>query len=139
MKNKKLINFYVLLFSLLILFQGCTVYHKAGITLEEAYQANDKVKVETTVGEKLKFKYIDFDEGVYYGTKNKKGEIVKLPLDSNYIDKVRLKNKSGSTWATILTPIAIIVILLVILGFALGADDGILGDGDIDIFDFDND
>ena len=112
------------------------MYYKTGITLDEAYQANDKVKVETKVGENLKFKYIDFEEGIYYGVKNKKGEITKLPLDSNYIDKVRLKNKSGSTWATIVTTLAIIGIPVLILGLSMA--DGPLGDGDIDIFDFEN-
>ena len=136
MKNRKTNHFILVLLAIIFLFQGCTVYYKTGITLDEAYQANDKVKVETKVGENLKFKYIDFEEGIYYGVKNKKGEITKLPLDSNYIDKVRLKNKSGSTWATIVTTLAIIGIPVLILGLSMA--DGPLGDGDIDIFDFEN-
>lgn len=127
MKNKKLINFYALLFSLLILFQGCTVYQKAGITLDEAYQANDKVRVETTVGEKLKFKYIDFDDGVYYGIKNKKGEIIKLPLDSNNIDRVKIKDRTGSTILTIALPIVIIGIVVLLVADSFSLDPGFVG------------
>lgn len=109
--------------SLLLLFQGCTVYQKAAITLEEAYQANDKVRVETKIGEKFKFNYIDFEEGVFYGVKDKYGEITKLPLDSNYIERIKLKDKTGSILASILIPpILVIGIPSLIFLLATGGD-----------------
>ena len=106
---KKQFKSVALILSMLILLQGCTVYKSASVTLEQAANEENKVRLETTSGEKLKFKHIGIDNGEYYGIKKVKGNIVKVPLNSNYIKNVKLKDKTLSTILTIALPIAIIV------------------------------
>jgi len=80
------------------------------------------VRLETTSGEKLKFKRIGIDNGEYYGIKKVKGNIVKVPLNSNYIKNVKLKDKTLSTILTIALLVAIITGGLIIFAnnFSVG-------------------
>ena len=102
---KKQIKSVTLILSMLILLQGCTVYKSVSVTLEQAAKEENKVRLETTSGEKLKFKRIGIDNGEYYGVKKVKGNIVKVPLDTNYIKNVKLKDKTLSTILTIALPL----------------------------------
>ena len=98
----------------LILFQSCVVYHKTPTTLEKASQEQIKTKVTNNEGETIKFKYITYEDGVYYGVNKKSGEIIKTPLDKQYVETVLIKNKSASTWVTIaaiLVPVLAIIAL----------------------------
>ena len=65
------------------------------------------MRLETTSGEKLTFKRIGIDNKEYYGIKKVKGNIVKVPLNSNYIKNVKLKDKTLTTILTIALPVAI--------------------------------
>jgi len=85
-----------LILSMLILLQGCTVYKSASVSLEQAALVQTKVKLETKSGEKLKFIRIGVENGNYYGVKKVKGNIVKVPLETNYIKSVKLKDKFQS-------------------------------------------
>lgn len=82
------------LLSLLLIIQSCQVYKTSSITLEEAALKREKVRVVTPDEGKLKFKYIDKIEGVYYGVKKKKGEIVKTPLNQEYVVGIYPKDKT---------------------------------------------
>jgi len=119
---KKQIKSVTLILSMLILLQGCTVYKSASVTLDQASKSEIKVKVETKSGEKLKFKRIGVEDGNYYGVKKVKGNIVKVPLDANYVNNVKLKDKTLSTILTIAFPIAIITGGLIIFAnnFSVG-------------------
>lgn len=112
---KKQIKSITLILSLLVLLQGCTVYKSASVSLDQAANDESKVRLETTSGEKLKFKRIGVENGNYYGIKKVKGNIVKVPLDTNYIKKVKLKDKTLSTILTIALPIAVIAGVVLIL------------------------
>ncbi len=105
---KKQLKSVSLILSILILFQGCTVYKSSYVTLDEASKAEKKVKVETKSGENFKFKRIGVENGNYYGVKRSKGNIVKVPLDTNFIKNVYLKDKTMSTILTIAFPLAIL-------------------------------
>jgi hypothetical protein len=94
--------------SMLILVQGCTVYKSTGVTLEQAMKEENKVKVETTSGEKLKFKRIGFNNDSYYGVKKQKGEIIKTHLDPNFINNIKEKDKTLSTVLSIGIPLIIV-------------------------------
>ena len=103
----------------LMLFQSCVVYHKTPTTLEKASQERIKTKITNKEGETFKYKYITFEEGQFYGVHEPEefGEFVKVPLESEDIINVRTKNKSASTWVTILVvtvPALAIVALAVI-------------------------
>ena len=85
-----------LFFSVLILFQGCTVYKSVPISIEQAVQNESKVKIKTNNNKKLKFKRIEFANGIYYGVNKTEQVTVKTPLDENSIDTIKEKNKTLS-------------------------------------------
>ena len=112
-KRLKIIAWFL---TLLILLQSCVVYHKTPTTLEIASKEQVKTKVTDRNGEISKFKYISYQEGAYYGyVEEEWGEFIKVPLNSEDIISVRTKNKSASTWVTILV---IAVPVLVIVGIS---------------------
>ena len=76
----------------LILFQSCVVYHKAPTTLEKASQEQTKTKVTNTNEETFKYKYVTYENGIYYGVNEKSGELVKTSLDPDYLSNIKIKN-----------------------------------------------
>ncbi len=104
-------------FAALILLQGCVVYHKTPVNLEQAANAKQKTKINTIADETVKFKSIEYEDGQFFGLKKENGKIVKVPLDTNEVYKLYLQNKNKSTWATVLliaTPIVAFGILAII-------------------------
>jgi len=112
---RKKIRTVALFFTALILLQGCVAYQKTAVTLEQAAQEQKKVKVNRTNNSTYTFKYITNEDGQFFGVKKKSGDIVKLPLLKDDIIKIRIQNKSASTWSTIAV-IAVPIIALVIIG-----------------------
>jgi hypothetical protein len=92
--------------AMLILVQGCTVYKKQNVTMQEAAKHHIKTKVKT-VNENLVFKYITYENDNYYGVKKSKGELDKIRLDEEFIKGIYLKNKPLSIFLTIILPIAL--------------------------------
>ena len=86
----------------LILFQGCTVYKKQNISLEQAYETKDKVKLVTKTNDRHIFKYITNVNGEYYGIDTRKGEVIKFPLHEKDINTIRIKSKGQSIAFTLL-------------------------------------
>lgn len=107
-----------LLLSALLLFQSCVVYHKTPTNLFEASQEHIKTKVVTNSGLAAKYEYITYEGNQFYGMNRKSGEWLKTPLDQEDLAKVLIKDKSGSTWATI-GMISIPIIALVLIGLSL--------------------
>jgi|ETN07SMinimDraft_1059922.scaffolds.fasta_scaffold195882_1 hypothetical protein len=103
-----------LILSMLILLQGCTAYKSASVSLEQAALAQTKVKLETKSGEKLKFIRIGVENGNYYGVKKVKGDKTlnykTVPLETNYIKSVKLKDETLSTVYTIATTLGLLTI-----------------------------
>ena len=89
----------------LILLQSCVVYHKTPKTLEQASLENTDTKIwfSDDVQEfPWKYKYILLENGAYFGMEEiEKGELQKVPLEKEEIQRIRTKNKNASTWATI--------------------------------------
>ena len=112
---KKQFKSVALILSMLILFQGCTVYKSASVTLEHAVQNDSKVKVITKNNEKLKFMRIGIENGNYYGVKKSNGVILKTPLDQDSINIINEKDKTLSTILSIAIPVVIIGGALAIL------------------------
>ena len=100
-------------FSALILFQGCTVYKSANVTLDEAVKADTKVRIEKKNGERLKyFKVVVLDDGNYYGKKKEKWIFNNIIIEENSIEKIQIKDKQASTIWTIAIPVVIIGVLI---------------------------
>jgi len=92
------VKLFPLMLSILLMFQSCvTVYKSGSLTLEEANDRHIKTKVVTKSGEKLKFKNIEFKNGVYYGVKKKKRQIINIPLDQDAISVIKIKDRTLST------------------------------------------
>ena len=108
-----------LFFSILIFFQGCTVYKSTSVTLDEAVKSNSIVKVTKTNGEKEKYlKIVLTDKKEFFG-KNKKrieGEYIDnfVLIEPNTIKKIQNKDKTLSTIASIVIPLTIIIVLVFI-------------------------
>ena len=104
-------------FSILIFFQGCTVYKSANITLDQAVDTNANVKIKTTENQTLRFNYIEHESDVYYGLKNSNNSWVKIPINEDNIDKIQVKDKSLSIVSNIAIPFLVVggVFLIAVL------------------------
>ena len=107
-------NKVALFLTALILFQGCTVYKSANVTLEEASKTEIHARVKTNDNQTLKFKRIGFENGGYYGVKKINGDIIKIQIDEQKVERVQLKNKTASTIIPIAVPVIIISIAAII-------------------------
>jgi hypothetical protein len=110
-----LIRFMAASLSVILLLQGCVVYHKNPITLEQAAEQKTPVKVHFQGDETVKFKYIVEEDGLFYGSDKKTREWSIILLDEGRVQNVYGKNKSASTWITIGVigvPIVILVIFI---------------------------
>jgi hypothetical protein len=100
------------LLAFLILFQGCTVYKKTGVTLEEASKSELKAIVEKTDGTNLKFKKIVMrSDGNFYGLENRivneRWTETSTLLNENIVAKVIIENRRLSIILTIVGPIVL--------------------------------
>ncbi len=101
--------------AMLILCQGCKVYHRDGVTLPQAVESGKRAKIETNYNQNLRNNKIVYEDGQYFGVLKHKDQISQFPIIENNIIKVHLQDKTLSTILTIGIPVAAIVGLLVIL------------------------
>lgn len=104
----KLIAFVL---SVLILFQGCTVYKSTSISLEEAVQLKRKVQITTIDNQKIKFKRIVKRDGKYFGIKWLKENTKDIMVFENDIKKLKIENKTMSVIVSAL-PIALVLYII---------------------------
>ena len=115
-----------------ILLQSCTVYRSVNVTVEEAIQSEQRVKVVTNTNEKYKFKRIEQEENQIIGivsrisdtakklTKVTDGRKYKEPfiaviIPKDNIEGVYLKDKQLSIILSVGVPIVSIIGLMGIL------------------------
>lgn len=120
------------LLTIVVLSQSCTVYRSAGITIDEAVESKNKVRVKTKFNQNYTFKRIEKDKSGFYGIAYKKsrparelsndiiwGNLpdnrVKIKLQKDSIEEIKPRNKTLS----ILVPAGIVAtgILLFALTF----------------------
>jgi len=121
--HEKRLKTTALVLAFLVLFQGCVVYHKTPTTLEQARQEHIKTKIITSDQKTIKYKYIAYWEGTFYGVRYKKGEFVRTPLEQEEIIQVFKQNKSASAWMTVAAftiPVTLIIVAMSNIGFNLG-------------------
>ncbi len=112
------------LLALLILLQGCVIYKKQPVTIDEAVTANTNVRIETKDNQTNKFKRIEFKNGQYLGIskflkthkeintttglvdEKVKIENLQTPLQENNINEILIKSKTMST----VVPMALVVL-----------------------------
>jgi hypothetical protein len=110
---KKQFKTIALILSLLILLHGCTVYKSASVSLDQAVNKGQKVKVITKDNVKLKFKRIATENGKYYGVRRSVDDKwVKILLNSDTIKTIKEKDKTLSTVLNIGIPVIYIGLLV---------------------------
>jgi hypothetical protein len=92
-----------LFFSVLILFQGCTVYKNQNISLDQAAATKDKVKIVTKNNQTVKYLNITKINQEYFGFKKVNGDLTKIPIQKEDIEIVRIKDKPMSAVVGVLT------------------------------------
>ena len=117
MKNlNKQFRLIVLLFTLLILTQSCRVYQHKSVTLDEAVKEQKRVKMKMKDKKVYKFKRIEYEKDVFFGIKKVRGKLVKIPINANEIEKLRLHNKTLSVVYGIgITVVAVFVVAIIIV------------------------
>lgn len=124
---KKRLKTTALFLTALMLFQSCVVYHKTPTTLEKASKEIVKTKVTNTDGDVTKYKFISYEDEIYYGNIEEEwGEYIKVPLDNEDILNVRTKNKTASTLVTI---VAITIPVLAFAGYMIAESVTLGGSG----------
>lgn len=103
-----------ILLAILIFFQSCTAYKSKSITLDQATEFRSKTKLETQNGVIMKFKFIENENGTYYGIKKSKGTYQKVKLNEKFLKSVKPKDKTMSTVLTIILTVGIITGLALI-------------------------
>ena len=102
----------VFIFVTLMLFQSCTVYKSASVTLDEASKSNTKVRVVKTNGEKVKYsRIVALKDGHFYGVQKVNGLSNNIPIHQDDIVRLNLKNRETSTILSIGIPVVIIGII----------------------------
>lgn len=107
----------VLFCSLIIFFQGCTVYKSIPVSIEQAVQNQSQVRVKTRSKKKMKFSRIIIVDGNHFGVKKTSSDIIYTPLDENTINTINEKDKTVSTIVSVAGPI--LFIFLVLIGAAM--------------------
>lgn len=139
MRSSKFFRFYVKIFSILILFHNCNIYHSGNISLQQAAETNEKVRITTNQGEKFKLNRVDENDGDYYGltklnskaskklqnlgiTGFENGKLYSFGLETLGIQEIQAKNYSASTLATIGISILGLAAILFTIGSIAIAD-----------------
>ena len=81
------------LLTFLILLQGCIIYKKKPVTINEAVKANTNVRIETKDNQLIKFKRIEFENGQYFGINKFHKEFIKTSIEVDMVENVKIKNK----------------------------------------------
>jgi hypothetical protein len=111
---KKRLKTNALFLSVIIIFQSCVAYHTTS-SLEKASEEQIRTKLTKTNGERIKYKYITYEEGQFYGMNKKSGEWIKTPLDQKDISKVKSEDKGATIiGTTVLSAIALYGLLMVL-------------------------
>ena len=116
----------------LTLLQSCVIYHKNPATLEEAARARNKTKVSNVNGATLKFRYIEYTDGAFFGVNKRFGQSSRTPLTEGEVTEVFLKDTKASGWANVFIAVGV-VFALAIGGRSYIDNNGLVG-GDLELF-----
>ncbi len=111
---RKWLKTFALFLTALILFQSCSVY-KTPVTLEQAVLGQKEVKITTASDETVKYKYIVYEDGQFYGVKNNPGEEVKFAINVDEVYEVLAKKGGLPTWVWIIGGVLVITVIILAL------------------------
>lgn len=113
-----------LFFMTIILFQSCVAYQKNPVSLLQAQQSQERVKLKTSANQTYYFEQIVLEKEQFYGLQKEKRELVSIAIADPETTNVFLRSKSKSTLATI-GLILVPVIGLIIYGRTMTFDSGL--------------
>ena len=101
--------------SFIIILQGCTIYKKQNISLEEAVSlqgvvAKKKVKVVTIDNETQIYRYVTAINDKYYGVKKEQDGLTQIPLQQENLKTVKIQDKGATIIVGVLSFIGILVV-----------------------------
>ena len=114
-----------LFFMATLLFQSCVVYQKNPVSLLQAEQSQERVKLKTSANQTYYFEQIVLEKEQFYGLQNEKRELVSIAIADSGTTNVFLRSKSKSTVATIgliLVPVIGLIIYGRTMTFNLGLE-----------------
>ncbi len=114
-KTKSFFCFYL---ALLMLGQSCRVYDAGSLTVDQAVASESFVKIRRHEGKPLKYKRLIEEDGKIYGITKKRGKEIKHEISVNTIKKIKRKNKTWSTIATITGGSALALLTIVTIALA---------------------
>ena len=126
MKTNRIYRRLSFLLMLLMLVQSCRVYKRESVTLDQAISEGKRVKIRTIDNRTYKYKIVEKEDGMYYGVNMKNKEIVRTPLDTNNIRKVKLHDKTMSIIYSSVIGAVVLFAIAVILSFG-GPDFNVIG------------
>ena len=101
-----------------MLSQSCRVYDAGSLTVDQAVASESFVKIRRHEGKPLKYKRLIEEDGKYYGITKKRGKEIKHEISIDTIKKIKRKNKTWSTIATITGGSAIALLTIVTIALA---------------------
>ena len=130
--SKELLKTISLVLALLFLFQSCKIYHSKSISIDNAMQSGDNVKIKINDDFAYTFVRIIREDDRIYGVTSSKsetieylenmgfeiiqeGKYVKINLPENKIESIHAKNKTLST----LIPVLGVLSLTIVIGLLL--------------------
>ena len=115
------LKWIAVLFSSLMLFQSCKVYHNKTATIDEVIESQERVKVKTNEDESYEFDRLQREDNLIYAytkirsrtaeklsDKGLDGKFIKIQLLEENIKEYHIHNKSLSTIINIAMPVIII-------------------------------
>ena len=122
----------------LLLLQSCNIYH-APTSVEAAVAADKKAQLVTSTNQKYKFRRLEIKNDRLIGITRpgsatakklagmpamKDGKYLEIDLSNVVIDKIKLRNESGSIILSIVAiGASLVVIWYMVLGIALSSSD----------------
>ena len=129
-----------LLLSFTFILQSCKVYQSKTVTVDEAVQSKNRVKIISNRNETYKFKVLQKENDQLFGVTKKNSSTaknltfqkfentgnsknVKFLLPYSIVKEIHLQNKTLSTIITIAIPVVIVVTTIYIIGSSLNSID----------------
>lgn len=104
--------------TIIMLSQSCRVYDAGSITVEQAVASKSFVKIRKHNGSPAKYKQVIEEDGTFYGIIFKRGEMIKQEIDLTNIRKIKRKNRTWSTVATIVGGVSLVYVVVVSIALA---------------------
>ena len=90
-----------LFFMAILLFQSCVAYQTNPVSLLEAEQSQERVKLKTSANQTYYFEQFVLEKEQFYGLQKEKRELVSIAITDPGTTDVFLRSESKSTLGTI--------------------------------------